>query len=581
MRIPPLRLPFDVTFAMPGSKSHANRAIVAACLAEGRTVIRRATPCDDVRLLVDNLRKMGFAVAWTDERDGVLAIDGGLPVAPPESDPIELDCGLAGTALRFLTAVACLVPGEWIVTGNARMRQRPIGPLVDALRALGADVDATDGHPPIRVTGGLRTGGTVTLDASASSQFLTALLLIAPRLDGGLRIAPSAAVASRPYVELTANVLATFGATVTRDDDALLVPGTGLRSPSDVEIEGDWSAAGVWLAITELTRSRFTAPNLDLESPQGDRSIPVHLAMMREPGHVRIDVRDVPDQLMNLAAVAALRDGRTTFTGAANLRLKESDRLDAVAQGWRTLGVTIDATDDGLVVDGPARLRAGEVETRGDHRLAMAFAILGSLVDGVEIDDAACVSKSYPAFFDDLRSAHAPSSARCVAVVGMRGAGKTTLAAALAERLELQFADSDALFESAHGDLTAYVETHGWDAFRAVESGLVADCLAPGRVVAVGGGSLETTSTLDLLRHRALVVWVRESADTLVERLRGSGRPALTASPLEQEVRTVLGRREPSWEAVADLALPPGGTIAERVAAVETWLREPFARHTG
>jgi 3-phosphoshikimate 1-carboxyvinyltransferase len=571
MLLEPLRLPFDVSLRLPGSKSHANRAIVAACLAAGRSTVRDATPSDDVAALADNLQRMGFRLDWVDRTDGLLQIDGGLPERAPQAGPVELDCGLGGTTLRFLCAVAALLPGDWILTGSARMRERPVADLVRALRALGVEAEAADGRPPVRIRGGLRRGGQVALDASRSSQFLSALLLIGPVLDGGLRIDLTGPPTSPTYVELTTRVLETFGAEVRVEGLRYTVPGTGLRTIGDLRIEGDWSAAGAWLALAELTRSRFRGTNLAADSAQGDRLLPLQLELLRRPGAVELDLTDTPDQAMNLAVVAAFRPGRTRLTGAANLRGKECDRLAVTAAELQRAGVDCRETADGLEIDGPARLRPALLRCHGDHRMAMAFAVLGSLAGGIGIDDPACVSKSYPQFFRDLRAArHSP---RCVALIGMRGAGKTSLGRALAERLGADFADSDAAFERERGGIADFVARSGWDAFRALESGILADLLAPGRVVALGGGALERPGNLDLCRERALLVWVREEPATLVERLGREPRPALTGLPPAEEVAALCARREPVFASVADLSLEPGTSVAERVRCVEDWLR--------
>lgn len=576
MDIEPLRLPFDATIRLPGSKSHANRAIVAACLAKGHTALRDATPSDDVRLLVENLQRLGFRLEWLDEEQGVLVVDGGLPQGPAPTVPTVLDCGLGGTTLRFLVAVASLVPGEWIVTGNARMRERPVGALVEAMQSLGVTIEATAGCPPVRVHGGHRRGGTVALDASQSSQFLSALMLIAPALEGGLRIELTGPTTSPSYVELTRRVLGDFACAVGLDGRALTIPGDGLRSSGDLRIEGDWSAAGVWLALADATRSRFRAENLAASSAQGDRLMPLQLALLRREGDVELDVTDTPDQTMNLAVAAALRDGTTTITGAANLRRKECDRLAVTVAALRAVGVTADELPDGLRIQGASGLRGAALRCHGDHRMAMAFAILGCVAPGISIDDPDCVTKSYPRFFDDLRAAR--RSPRCIALVGMRGAGKSTLARALAAELGCDALDTDAEFEKQRGPVTEFVSRSGWEAFRGLESGILADALAPGRVVAVGGGALERPGNVDLVRGKALVVWIGEEAETLIARLRHDERPRLTELPLEDEVRTVLARRQPVFASVADFALAPGGSVDERVAAIADWLRAPFRR---
>ena len=267
MRVHTLRLPFDITIALPGSKSVALRAIVAACLAEGRTTIVDATPCDDVLALVDGLAKLGFRIRWFAQDDGILDIEGGLPEGDGSATAL-IDCGAGGAPLRFLSAVATLCPGTWTLTGNARLQQRPIAALCDALRQLGAQLDDTDGHAPLTIRGGGMHGGPVALDASTSSQHLSALLLIGSLLgsgiesgiESGLDIELTGPLVSAGYADLTARVLSDFGARIdVRGKRWSIAPRT-LRSPGDLRIEGDWSAAGAFLVLARITRSRFRGP---------------------------------------------------------------------------------------------------------------------------------------------------------------------------------------------------------------------------------------------------------------------------------------------------------------------------------
>ena len=574
MRIEPLRMPFDLALSLPGSKSHANRAIVAAALASGRTILEGATPCDDVSLLVSNLQRLGFDLDWVPGERDTLRVQGGLPGATPgeqpHSAPVELFCGNAGTALRFLTAVACLVPGQWIVTGSERMCKRPIGELTAALALLGVELTDSDGCPPVRIRGGNLKGGATRLDASKSSQFLTALMLIGPALPLGLRIELQGALTSPTYVELTEQLLADFGAETRRDGGLVRVSAFPYDAPARYAIEGDWSAAGAYHVLAALTGSRFHGLNLRAQSTQGDRRLPALLDSLGRSGDCAIDCTPIPDQLMNLAVFAAGRRGTTRLYGAANLRHKECDRLAVITNQLRLAGVDIEQTEDGVIVHGPATPQPARLDPHADHRMAMAFSILGALAPGLEVLDPACVSKSYPAFFEDWRQV--TSSPRCVVVTGMRGAGKSTFARDLALALDLECVDTDDLFVARHGEIGAFVETHGWRSFREREEQLVREALARGGVVALGGGAVESERTRERL-SAALVVWLQEQWPTLVERLLTGDRPALTELDLGQEVRQVLKRREPLYEEVSRFQVPPGLTREARVAMVLDFLR--------
>lgn len=586
VRLAPLERPFDVELPMPGSKSHANRALIAACLAEGTTVLEGATPCDDVVLLIGNLEKLGFPLAWLDRRAGLLEIQGGLAgLAEDVGGAIELDCGLAGTTLRFLTSLACLVPGEWIVTGNERMRERPIGDLVNALSGLGARIEDRDGHPPVRIHGGSLAGGSVVLDASRSSQFLTSLLLIAPALPQGLEVELPGPLTSPTYVELTRTVLADFGATVRQEGTRFQVEAGPYRSPGRYPIEGDWSAAGAFEVLARLTSSRFRGTNLMPDSRQGDRLLGGLLDQLEQEGDQEIDCTPVPDQLMNLAVFAASRSGSTRFFGAANLRHKECDRLAVLCRELQRAGIRIEEHEDGVLVHGPSRPRATRFDPEHDHRMAMAFAILGATTAGMEIDRPDCVAKSYPEFFADWRSLL--DSPACLVIVGMRGAGKTTFAVDLARELGLEAVDSDARFESQHGPIGAFVAERGWPALRDEEQRIVAAELRPGRVVSLGGGAVESRRTRRLLTAPApnesssVVIWLDEPVEILWQRLAVGDRPALTDLDPRDELGTVLARRRPLFAEVSDLVLPDAKNRQERVELARQLLTEccSFARN--
>lgn len=572
LSIEPLSLPFDIDLPMPGSKSHANRAIILACLTPGKTTITNATPCDDVALLVKNLMAMGFAIRWVDERKGTLEVTGGFPNPNPNPNPTTLFCENAGTTLRFLTSLACLTPGNWIITGSPRMQQRPIGDLTKALHTLGADIRDTNGCPPLHIRGGTLQGGTVVLDASKSSQFLTSLLLIGPVLPRGLIITLPSPATSPTYIDLTEQVLRDVGVRIKRSALRYEVTPQTPRSPGTYAIEGDWSAAGAYLVLAEMTGSRFTSSTLSMQSKQGDRQIIDHIRALRGNANRMIDCTNTPDQVMNLAVLAARRHGKTTITGAANLRLKECDRLAVITEQLRKAGVRIDEHPDGIILHGHTKLRRATLDPSGDHRMAMAYAVLGSLQSGIRVTDPGCVSKSYPHFFSDLQLLH--TSPRCLAIVGMRGCGKSNLGKRLASKLKLTFVDTDAVFKKTHGEIGAYVKRNGWPAFRAEEERIVDNSLKPGHVVSLGGGAIESEKTRELLQREALTIWMQVTAKTITERLKKLKRPALTNMPLEKEVPMVLKKRTPLYKEVAEIVLPPHINFAKQRGYILSQLEE-------
>jgi 3-phosphoshikimate 1-carboxyvinyltransferase len=426
------------------------------------------------------------------------------------------------------------------------MQRRPIQPLVDAWRQLGVDVEATRGCPPVRVRGDRPRGGRVQLDPSVSSQFLSSLLLVGAHLRGGIEVAFTAPLASREYAALTCTLLERFGIDAElRADGAKVIEGAG-RAPTTIEAGGDWSAMGVWTCLNHLTGSRVRASNLRQASGQADERLGDALTLLAGPGDRTIDVASMPDQFLNLAVVAALRRGATRLEGAHNTRRKESDRVAVAAGELRRLGADLDELADGLLVRGGGPLRGAVIEAHGDHRVAMAMALAGCIVPGVVIDDPDCTAKSYPDFWRDLgevRTRH-----RAVAIVGNRGAGKTTLARALAQRTGSTFVDSDDLFTADHGPIAPFVAEHGWPAFRRLEERLVAQALLPGRIAALGGGAIESERTRSLLRDRAFVLWLDAGIDLLRERLAsGAERPSVTGRPVLDELPDLIATRTPHY----------------------------------
>lgn len=572
--VPPLPWPADVELAMPGSKSDANRLLVLAALCGQRTRVRGCTASDDVRRLVAGLQALGFE-ATHDEAAGVVDV-GPRPADAPSR--AEIHCGNAGTALRFLLSVAAITPGEWTLTGDPAMQRRPIGPLAAAWRALGIDARDTDGCPPVVVRGGSPREAVVTLDAAASSQFLSSLLLVGGALPFPLQVRIAGELASAEYARLTLRALQRIGVQATALGDRLFatMPGFG-PARGDVAADGDWSSFGVWACVHRLTGSRLAPTNLAFGSAQADEALPALLRAMPDAGDWTVDASELPDQFPNLAAVAALRAGTTTFHGGGNLRRKECDRIAVMARELRRLGADVEERPDGLVVRGGRTLRSAVVDPEHDHRIAMAGALLGLFVPGVAIAEPACVGKSYPGFWADLDRVVA--ARRCVAVVGMRGVGKSTFARAFAARTDCEEFDSDVAFTAAHGPIAPFVQAHGWPAFRAEEARCVDALLQPGRVVALGGGAVETEVVRELLRARAFVLWLDAPVAVLRERIAAdaSARPSVTGAPVLDELDALAARREPLAREVAHARLDGTQPVAALVDAALAALRAPCA----
>ncbi len=407
----------------PPSKSLTQRALVAAALAGDGARVVAPLDAEDPRLLVEALCDAGFRLEWG--AGEVIARDRRAVAGA------ELFLGNNGTALRFLLAQLAALPGEWRLDGTPRLRQRPVAPLVRALESLGARFELATGavgdpRLPMVLLGHELAGGEVPLDAAASSQFVSALLLLGPRLPRGLTIRLAAPPPSRPYIELTIEVLRAFGARAEASRDGLELRVAGGRlGPARYAVEGDWSAAAFPLAAVAVAGGEAQVGGVRLDSLQGDAVVARLLAGAgcritaasggvdaRGPatGPLSADLRDAPDLFPALAVVAAIMGGR--LTGLAGLAIKESDRLAVMTARLRELGFAVEATADTFTAPGGrtgARAPDHPLDPAGDHRVAMALAVAGSAVAGVRVADAGCVAKSWPGFWDQWRALAAGS----------------------------------------------------------------------------------------------------------------------------------------------------------------------------
>ena len=403
--ITPPRRPLHGKVVLPGSKSITNRALLLAALAEGTSRLSGALKSDDTALMAAALRNMGVLIVEPDETSFVVTGTGRL--APP-NEPLAL--GNAGTATRFLTAAASLADGEVVIDGDAHMRKRPIAPLVAALRRLGVNATATAGCPPVLVRG--RTGfagGRVEVDGRLSSQYVSALLMIGACGRGPVEVVLTYPdLDARGYVDLTLAAMAAFGA----ETEAIGIAGwrvepTGYRA-ADVVVEPDASAA-TYLWAAEV----LTGGTIDLGFAPGASSQPdarAH-AVIRTFPHLPavIDGSQMQDAVPTLAVLAAFNATPVRFTGIANLRVKECDRVAALATELSRIapGLGLQDGDDLVVVAGPAlaaTARPARIETYADHRIAMSFALAGLMLEGIVILDPGCVSKTYPGYWADLAS---------------------------------------------------------------------------------------------------------------------------------------------------------------------------------
>ncbi len=396
---------------VPTSKSLTNRALILAAAAGGGRILSPLR-CEDTVLLGEALRAAGWAVDWAEGAVHVGARDARVTGA-------RVELGNSGTGARLLTGLLSTVPGRWTVDGTPRLRERPMGPLVAALRTLGVPVRAAAGDRlPVELEGGAVEGGELLLEPGASSQFASALLLAAPRMARGLELLLEGAVPSRPYLELTRRALREWGVEVEVSPDGRRwrVP-PGVPGPREVAVEGDWSAAAFFVAAAAVTGGEVTVRPLDLESLQGDRVVlplaaRAGLRWEEMPGGVVVrggalrpfsaDLADAPDLFPALAVIAAAAPPGSVLTGLEHLRHKESDRLSVMVENLARCGAACEADGASFRVRRSlaALERPVDVTAAGDHRIAMAMAAAALVTGSLILDDAACVAKSFPAFWE-------------------------------------------------------------------------------------------------------------------------------------------------------------------------------------
>jgi 3-phosphoshikimate 1-carboxyvinyltransferase len=423
----PFERPFQARLVPPGSKSLTNRALVIAALADGDSIISNVLLADDTEVMLECLKRLGYRLELdrNSRSSGRVVVHGRGGRVPKRK--VSLECANSGTTIRFLAALCTLGKGTYRLDGNERMRERPIGELVDLLVSLGAEVsyEAKKGYPPIEVTASGLPGGKTRFPAAHSSQYLSAVLLAAPYAAEDVIITLEPNQTSWPYAEMTVQLMRLFGV------HAIVQLEQPSRRPREIRVfrapyrareytvEPDASSATYFMAAAAArSGARVTIPGLGDNSLQGDVGFGEVLEKMgatmllednavtisgpEELRGIDIDMSGMPDAAMTLAALSVFARGRTTIRGLHTLRVKETDRLSALQTELAKLGAAVTVEGDTLHVEPPREVCPAQVDTYGDHRMAMAFAVVGTRVPGITIQGAECVSKTYPGFFDDL-----------------------------------------------------------------------------------------------------------------------------------------------------------------------------------
>lgn len=403
----------EAVIECPKSKGLTNRALVVAALANGTSELVNALISDDTLRMMEGLRSFGAAVQVFGSRAVVQGFDG-----KPKTPKKKIFVGNSGTTARFLTALAA-IDGTALIDGDTRMKERPIKDLANALNSLGVAVKTSNGCPPVKVFGGKLSGGTISVSGKTSSQFISALLMISPYADNDMTIRISGGLTSKPFVDITLKVMEDFGAEVSRKGykEFKVASGYSYRARSYV-VEGDTANASYFFAAAAVTGGKVRVKGISPVSQQGEIKFVDLLERMgclvgkgkdwievkggRLKG-ITADMNSMPDAVQTLAVVAAFANSPTTIKNVPNLRIKETDRIKALANELRKLGARVKELKGGLRIIPTKELRGTDIDTYNDHRMAMSFAIAGLKIKGVRIKNPDCVNKTFPDFFKQLK----------------------------------------------------------------------------------------------------------------------------------------------------------------------------------
>ncbi|EAA8239303.1 3-phosphoshikimate 1-carboxyvinyltransferase [Salmonella enterica subsp. enterica serovar Larochelle] len=415
----------DGAINLPGSKSVSNRALLLAALACGKTVLTNLLDSDDVRHMLNALSALGINYTLSADRTRCDITGNGGPLRA--SGALELFLGNAGTAMRPLAAALCLGQNEIVLTGEPRMKERPIGHLVDSLRQGGANIDylEQENYPPLRLRGGF-TGGDIEVNGSVSSQFLTALLMTAPLAPEDTIIRVKGELVSKPYIDITLNLMKTFGVEITNHhyQQFVVKGGQQYHSPGRYLVEGDASSASYFLAAGAIKGGTVKVTGIGRKSMQGDiRFADVlekmgatitwgddFIACTRGELHaIDMDMNHIPDAAMTIATTALFAKGTTTLRNIYNWRVKETDRLFAMATELRKVGAEVEEGHDYIRITPPAKLHHADIGTYNDHRMAMCFSLVALSDTPVTILDPKCTAKTFPDYFEQLARMSTPA----------------------------------------------------------------------------------------------------------------------------------------------------------------------------
>ncbi len=551
-----------VSISIPGSKSIANRALVLAHLSRNKTKFKNLPNCTDVTLMQKALKSLNKA---------------------------KINTGDAGTTTRFITALATLQNRKITIDGTTHMRKRPIRPLITALNGLGAKVTSKTGCPPLTIHPKVPTGGQISLPGNISSQYLSALLMIAPTLEKETIINIEQKLCSTPYIDLTLEIMKDFGIKVTNKNyKQFKIKPQKITPQKTLSIEPDASSASYIGAFAAFhPKTHVLLKGLNKNSIQGDISFLKHLKKMgclitqKPTGTLiqgpkklkslgKIDMNETPDLVMTFAILAIFTEGKTTIKNIENLRIKETDRLKALKTELTKIGIKVKTTKNSITIIGDPNLtpKKTTIETYNDHRIAMSFAIANTRLHTLIITNPTCVQKSYTQFWDDLAELNKTS----LILIGLRGSGKTKLGKMISKYTNRQFIDTDQEIEKQIGmKIHEFVEQNGWRKFRDIERKVISETTKrDNTVISTGGGAVLCRHNTKNLQKSGFIVYLHRHPKTCAKYIENNkDRPPLTNKvDIEEEMKELYKTRNKTYKKVATLTFKRTENLEENALQI-------------
>ena len=546
---------------IPGSKSFTNRALLIASLAKGRSVLINPLFSDDTNHMINALKELGVNIEKDKNKNLIIEGKNGNFTDPKK----KLFLGNAGTAVRFLTALLTICPFKGMITGNNRMQERPIKDLVKALRDLGAKIETVkkNGCPPLRIKGNILPGGKVKISGKISSQYISALLMIAPYAQKNVTITIKDKLVSKPYIDMTLQIMNYFGVEIENNSYKSFKIKSGQKyKAQEYTIEGDASSASYFYALENLHNIKIPIKNINPNTIQADIHFLDVMKKLKNGPLGEIDLNHMPDAAMTVAIMCCFVKGKSILRNIANLKVKETNRIHALVTELKKIGVDCKELDDGIKINGnPEKLQGNAlIETYDDHRMAMCAALLATKIPNIQILNPDCTNKTYPHFFKDLQSLGIKITKEKIPniyLTGMRGSGKSSIGKIIAKKIGYKFIDTDSEIEKQEKLLIPeLIKKKNWFYFRKKEKYIVRHFAKQNNtVIATGGGVILDKENVERLKKHGKIIFLKCDLTELEARIsKSSNRPPLTnKKSLKEELEELWNKRKEKYLSSADV----------------------------